>query len=474
MIPVALFSTPNCKYAYDANVNDFIPLSEESYRLMKSEIVKGGNLEEPNEELKLYQDMGFFRKSAVEEINHPYTEILETLINRKMSHITLQLTQNCNLRCKYCVYSETNNLGGRTHTNKCMSWDVAKRAVDFLREHSIDSKKISIGFYGGEPLIQFELLKRVVAYAKDIFQGKEIDFGITTNATLLSEEIIDFMYENNVRIMISIDGPQIIHDANRKYVSGRGSYEDVIKNIRRIKDRYPEYFNRVSYSLVIDPNNDFDCINEITVSADGLSPESFFSAFVEKEEKVSAPKEYVEKHQYNKFLAILACFGRYDRAKVSALMNNEIVTLINDYELKDTRGTLVSIDAPNGPCAVGKNRPFIDVDGRIFPCERVGEASVSMMIGDIFAGIDIDRAKELLNVSKITSEQCKNCWSFKYCTQCAKHANAGEKKLSAEMRLAKCYEVKSSAYERLRQILLLHELETQYRKQVATIRRRDV
>lgn len=472
MIPVTLFSTPNGKYAYDTNLNEFVVISDESYNILKGHLSGEKDTNQYNDELNKYVQMGLFKESIVKELKHPYSDILETLLNRKMSHIILQLTQGCNLRCDYCVYSSTNNIANRTHSNKHMSWNVAKRAIDFLYEHSIDSDKVIIGFYGGEPLLEFNLIKKIVDYCNATFCGKDIEYGITTNATMLNEEILDFMYENDVRIMISIDGPQSIHDKNRKYVSGKGSYQDVIANIKRVLKKYPNYYKKISYSMVVDPNNDFDCISEISTIQNGILPEKVFSVFVEKKEAYCFPNEYVTKHQYNKFLAFLSYFERYERANISPLVNNELVSFINDYEMKDVRGALSLVDSPAGPCAVGHTRPFVDVEGNIFPCERVGENKRSMLIGNVYKGFDVDRAIELLNVSQITSDECRNCWCFKYCTQCAKHADVGTRELSPSKRLEKCVEVKKSVYERMRQILLMYELETNYKDLVALKRSR--
>ena len=89
-----------------------------------------------------------------------------------------------------------------------MTWDMAKRAVDFLWEHSIDSRMVSISFYGGEPLLQFPLVQRVIQYSKARFVGKKLTFNMTTNGTLLTDDIIRYLAEHEVSLMISIDGPR--------------------------------------------------------------------------------------------------------------------------------------------------------------------------------------------------------------------------------------------------------------------------
>ena len=116
-------------------------------------------------EIQELMDNGYWaEKSVVEKVEHPYTRYIPILLERKINKITLQVTQSCNFRCKYCIYSENANRSQRTHSSKHMSWETAKKAIDFLYEHSVDSEKIYIGFYGGEPLLEFELIKQCIEY----------------------------------------------------------------------------------------------------------------------------------------------------------------------------------------------------------------------------------------------------------------------------------------------------------------------
>ena len=100
--------------------------------------------------------------------------------------MTLQLTQNCNFRCAYCHYT-CNDGSQRTHSSKRMSVEVAKAAILYLRDHSVDTQSVYIGFYGGEPFLEFSLLKEVVAFCEDQLRGKDIHFTVTSNGTLLTE-----------------------------------------------------------------------------------------------------------------------------------------------------------------------------------------------------------------------------------------------------------------------------------------------
>lgn len=102
--------------------------------------------------------------------------------------------------------------------------------------------------------MEFELIKKVVAYAEDRFKGKELSFSITSNATLITAEIIEFFSEHNISLMISLDGPEEINNSNRIYANGKGTYADVMKKVKLIQQVAPAYFDQVQISMVMDPS----------------------------------------------------------------------------------------------------------------------------------------------------------------------------------------------------------------------------
>ena len=113
--------------------------------------------------------------------------------------VTLEVTEKCNLRCKYCIYHPSHP-EYRAFGHENMKWDVAKKAIDFLKEHSQNAENRHIGFYGGEPLLNFELIERAVEYAKKLF-GEDMSFAITTNATLVNDKIAEYFAKNNFNII---------------------------------------------------------------------------------------------------------------------------------------------------------------------------------------------------------------------------------------------------------------------------------
>jgi len=220
-------------YLYDVNTKMLVGISKKLYELLNNMdqeeyIIIPSVLE--NEVNRLLKYDIFNEPKFDYEIEYPQCEYIEDILKNCMRTITLQVTQNCNLRCKYCVYS--GSYENRIHTNKRMSFETAQKAIDFLHDHSSLSAAVSIGFYGGEPLLEIDLIKKCVDYAKKIFDGKDLSFTMTTNATLLTETIMDFLVENNFYVTISFDGPQKIQDKNRVLADGKhGSFNIVIKNV---------------------------------------------------------------------------------------------------------------------------------------------------------------------------------------------------------------------------------------------------
>jgi uncharacterized protein len=132
------------------------------------------------------------------------------------------ISQTCNLRCSYC-YGDKGKFGSE---GACMTKEVAEKAIRFLVEKSkiINSQYFLITFFGGEPLLNFELIKFVIEFNKTEYPDKEFTYTFTTNGTLFTHEIIDYIKSNNVSILISIDGDKKIHDSSRVFEDGKGSF----------------------------------------------------------------------------------------------------------------------------------------------------------------------------------------------------------------------------------------------------------
>lgn len=455
MRPIAtLFKTINSYYLYDGIMASIIPINKDTYKLIGNVLRGNSDLNEAidaNNEIKELIERGYLKsKSPVIELMHPYTPYLNYFLTRKLSSITLQVTQDCNFRCKYCVYSETDNKKQRSHNKKHMSYQMGKDAIDFLWRYSVDSEDINVSFYGGEPLLEFKLIKDLVAYAKELFKGKVLTFSMTTNGTLLNEKTIDFLNENNFNLMISLDGPKEINDLNRVYPDGTGTYDSVMERIDYIFEKYPEYAKNISISMVMDPSNDFDCINNITLDAENIKEMRLSPTIVDfdydTEIETVFSEDFVWKYEYNKFLAILSILGRVATNKTSKIALTAIRNGMDSFKNFYYSTPLRHIDCPSGPCIPGKMRLFVTVDGTFLPCERVSESSEAMQIGDIYSGFNLFKAQKVLNVSHLTKRECINCWAFRFCNQCAKKADVISSEFSKSEKLHNCFDTRNSVY----------------------------
>ena len=166
--------------------------------------------------------------------NHSPAYIKKFVQKTGLKSLILTVTEDCNLRCKYCAYSG-NYVYRREHSKKYMSFEVAKKAIDYYFSQVNQGikynpfKKVLVTFYGGEPLLNFNLIKKCVSYINTNYDNIDLDYSITTNGTLLSEKIIQWLLEHDFYLHISLDGPEEEHDRCRVYENGKGTFNDVMK-----------------------------------------------------------------------------------------------------------------------------------------------------------------------------------------------------------------------------------------------------
>ena len=251
-------------YIYDANRNEILAVSKDLFNYI-SEVQAGEvcpDSYKSDQEFQLLQSCGYCCDSPLQDVAYPSIDLLKVKLERNLRMITLQLTQSCNFRCDYCIYSE-NSLYNRTHSHNSMSVSTAKHAIEFFKMHSIDNPNPVVAFYGGEPLLRFSEIKLITQYAEQVFEGKHISFRITTNCSLLSEDMVKFFFDSGHEfyLLISLDGPQQIHDKSRHYANGESSYQAVIDNVHMILDNHPERNKYIHFNAVVDTNNIYKTVS---------------------------------------------------------------------------------------------------------------------------------------------------------------------------------------------------------------------
>lgn len=449
-------------YVYDVPKNVILKINKDTYDELKRMYEEGIGESSKGTVEKLINE-GYLSSQYIETIQHPMTMNMKSALDNSLHMLTLQVTQNCNLRCKYCVYS--GSYINRKHNNKRMSFETAKKAIDYYILHSSQMTKLRFGFYGGEPTLEMELIRKCVSYINGCSLGKPVEYNLTTNATILNRDIIQFFIDNHFYLTISLDGSKEIQDKNRVYAeSGKGTFDKVIENISWLRKDFPDFLQRVHFNMVMDPVDGYSISNEFFMRDErvkGIEVNASQKNDVNYMEELSKSPEYYMNRSYEQFKVIFDYY-RDIADDVSPLVSGYLGGIkrnIADVLKGDESG--YKIGHPGGPCVPGLQRLFVNADGNFYPCERTNEESEMMIIGNVENGIDIDKARALLNVGRITESACKKCWAFRFCTSCAVYAEDKDK-LSAEKRLSRCNSIKSSVEANFREYCILKEFKMDF------------
>lgn len=361
------------------------------------------------------------------------------------SLLVLGLTERCNLDCTYCCF------GGkfaaqRTHSHRSMSPEIAKKAIDdYLAQENISyGGYYPISFYGGEPLLEWSLLTECVEHAKAYCEthGKKARFALTTNGTLLDDAICDYLVENDFLILVSLDGPQNVHDRYRVFPNGKGSYETVYENLKRFVERYPKYTKR-GLNFTLAPPFDWEEMEkfvEETFHDFPLSRVGLVNAGAIQTENSNTATRYGCHTVCNKNVGNLESFQNFrpeDREKLETLWKECVENLANLGSVEARRRNPFSTHLFEGqleayhkrsvqpkpsecdlfvPCMPGFVRRFCDVDGNYRVCERVDD-SHAYRVGNVWAGLDPEKLEYALELRRHFGD-CANCISLKTCDLC--------------------------------------------------------
>lgn len=353
------------------------------------------------------QNADYYNQHSEFVIDYPYSHSeLENIINKQMSSVTLVLTEQCNFCCKYCAYMPKYNAEDRSLST--MDPSIAFKAMDMLMNCSSNCGEVFVGFYGGEPLLQLDLINNCVEYCKTKYPFRMPNFHITTNGLLLTDKVIDFLINNNFYINLSFDGPSSVHDKYRVGVDGLPTFDRVFKNIITFYRRNPHFFKtHVIFNSVITPTTgtaeqfDFlDNLCKLDVFLIEAKITDYFSNLISKETGTLADKSVdIKKHPIFK-KSSLKNMQKYHNILNNPLFQNRIFH--------------------GGFCMPGSRKNFITVDGKIVVCEKVDENNSIYQIGDVFNGIDTNKLKKLIDVTLSKLQKCKSCWAARFCNTCFK------------------------------------------------------
>lgn len=452
-----LFRTHGYPYMYDRNTNAFVIPAEDEF-LELSQVKRGELSPELSPVVKKFQQYGLLKYNVVEKIEHYGSTRVRQYLNTRVKQLTLQVTQQCNLRCGYCVYGGKYR-GHRAHSNLRMSLKTAKRAIDFFLARNRELSELFISFYGGEPLLEFELIKECVKYANSRVEGKRIRYNMTTNGTLLSDDISDYLVENDVRISISLDGSRHEHDGNRKFANGEGSFDTIISNINRIRDRHPEYARSISIMTTVNPKAELDCVLEYFSTDEVFSDRNIiFNTMSEKNYEgaieYNSTFHMIRVYEYIKMLFSLVY--KLESEYVSPLVGRAKESLSRKQRDVANRAQLATTMHHGGPCLAGVMRLFVRTDGVLFPCERVGEQLNFFSIGTLDGGFDLTKILRIMNIGTLTESECKSCWGLRHCMLCASQLDFSDVPTS-EDKVRECPSCLNAAISELHELCVLSE-----------------
>lgn len=313
--------------------------------------------------------------------------------------LCLHLAHDCNLRCRYC-FAGTGGYGG---PRGLMPAETARAAIDFLLRESRRRRHCEVDFFGGEPTLNFEVLKSTVRYGREQAAklGKIIKFTVTTNAYNLTDEMIDFLNEEQISVVLSLDGRRDVHDRMRKTPGGRGSYHKVLANCKKLvaSRNGDNYYLRGTYTR---HNPDFsrDIISMVEEGFDRISMEPAVLA----PDNADALSE----------LDLPQLFAEYE----------QLADVLWKMEEKGRRITFFhfELDLLQGPCAkkraqgCGAGASYLAVapDGSLYPCHQfVGDSR--FRAGDVESGIVPEKLLPFQKLAVTENEECNACFARFFC-----------------------------------------------------------
>lgn len=334
--------------------------------------------------------------------------------------LVINCTESCNLNCGYCIYSG-NYASERAHNNSGrMKEHIALRALDDFLAHSIDEPNIT--FYGGEPLLEKDLISKVIERAKQA-KNKSPKYAMTTNLTLARESMA-WLAANNMMITVSLDGPKEVHDKWRKYRNGAGSYDLIIGNLKLIERNFPKYFE-----------------SKIAISATISSPEKLaeLKCFFEGHPLISRLPLRMQSVERN-FLSRESDVGKGFTSENLAVADSLFWEMAEAYCNKVAYGKTTWFEKalfdmplyqaytrsvgmqkgtiyPRGMCVPGVRKLFVDAKGDYYMCEKIGKR---LKLGDVSSGLSKKKMEAALSgFCSLRQGVCGDCWAYKDCPSCA-------------------------------------------------------
>ena len=363
------------------------------------------DIEECYEQVEMLKESG---KLFAPDTFEPMAGELKQKTSGVVKALCLHVAHTCNLNCEYCFESQ-----GKYHGDRAvMSLEVGKQAMDFLVANSGTRRNLEVDFFGGEPLMNFDMLKELVAYARSIEKehNKNFRFTLTTNGLLIDDDVIDFANHECSNVVLSLDGRKEIHDRYRVDYAGNGSWERIVPKFQKLVEARggKDYYMRGTFTHA---NPDFlkDIQQMLDLGFTELSMEPVVCAPGDPSE-LTAEDLPIVLDQYEKLAELM---------------------IKRDKEGKPFTFYHYMIDLTGGPCiykrisGCGSGTEYMAVTpwGDLYPCHQfVGEEKFKL--GDIWNGVSNTAIQdEFCSCNVYARPECRDCWARLYCSGgCAANA----------------------------------------------------
>ena len=334
-------------------------------------------------------------------------------IEHHMKGLTLEVTQQCTLRCAYCIYSG-NYANERKHSGLHMSLDMMKKCIDYYYDHSTEENEASISFYGGESLLQFKNIQLAIEYAKNKWKYKQIDFQISTNGTTLTQPILRYLNEQqDVSISITCNGE--MHDKYRVFPDGSGSLKAVMHAVECIRNDYPDLWERTHFIANITSKGELLSLRKFYIEKIGKPPAVITGIRTEYgNERIAEIVRHEDVESDAQEVLRLYCEGDpyiVPYVNVDGICNRR-VGLENPVE---TRATF---------CKPLAHELYVAADGKFRACEQMCS---DLEFGHIDTGYSKVKIMTMLErIQHAFSERCRTCWGRRLCYTCFADINLDE------------------------------------------------
>jgi uncharacterized protein len=426
-------------YIYDVNTNQIIEVDKSVYDIideyeddnadyLESKYKKGYHISDLRRSIEKIRnariDHGLFSNYRPKRVTLGIrtADEVKKLHENGIIQIILQLTKRCNLKCKYCYTSGKYSNFGASHST--MDKDTCLKAIDFFCERSSDIENLFISFYGGEPLLRFDLIKETVEFVKKKIAKKKYNFNLTTNGTLLNNKIIEFLINNDIRITVSIDGPEKTNNRYRVFRNGKGTFNRIMKNLKFLKTYNKDFFSRkVAIRSVLSPP--FDNINDILdffsfdntmIEIKGSIRSSLVStrwtSFIEDFGLEESIKEFSNVEE--RFVELIKSSILHNSIHNLTIENRRVYLILSNLARRPIDRLYEHVH-PLGACHIGLRRLFVGTTGDFYICER-GERDYK--IGCIDNGFDYERIACYYRKFEEVLEDCRDCWAIHHCERC--------------------------------------------------------